>query len=91
MGREGDAMECFGGGWPIPEDPKDVWEVLDPFLNGVLGWGKTVEVLAKDVRRGSMGLHGLVANLERYVKEYGLMGSLFEGKFRILFEAISIA
>lgn len=85
-------MDCFAPeSWPSPPNARDAWEVLDPVLNNVLGWGRTAADIARDVRRGPMGLDGLMGLVERFVREYGLSGGLLEGKFRVLFEAISIA
>lgn len=90
-GAKGDMMARFEGEWPVPDDPKEAWEHFDPFLNAVFGWGRTAEEVAKDVRRGTKGMDGLVAGLEHCVVEYKIAGGLLEGKMAALFRAVHIA
>lgn len=90
-GAEGDMMARFRDGWPVPDDPRDAWESFDPFLNAMLGWGRTAEEVARDVRRGAMGMDGLVVGLEHCVVEYKTGGGLLETKMSTLFKAVEIA
>lgn len=84
-------MAPFGQKWPVPEKKSEAYECLDPLLNRALGYGKSAEQLAKDVKRGMMGLHGLLALVEHFVAVYEVPGELLEGKFSVLFEAVRIA
>lgn len=86
-----DKMACFSQHWPVPDHADEAWEVLDPILNGVLGWGRTADDVAHDIRRGVMGLDGLLAMVEHFVMGYGIRGSLLEGKMDILFKGVQIA
>lgn len=90
-GVETDAMARFGDEWPVPDEPSEAWDCLDPFMNAVLGWGKTVEDLARDVRRGKMGMAGLLEIVEYFVTAYGIPGVLLEGKMARIFKAVEIA
>ena len=42
-----------------PEDPADAWEFLDCRLNGLLGYGISVNKLAEQVRHRPLGVKGL--------------------------------
>lgn len=84
-------MARFGREWPVPDERSEAWECLDPFLNVALGWGKPVEDVAREVRRGTMGMDGLVDILEHFVVRYGILGVVLEGKMERLFEAVGIA
>lgn len=84
-------MASFGQDWPVPETRDEAWECLDPILNRVMGYGVSAESLAKDLRRGWLGMDGFLAMLDHFVTSYGVAGELLQGKVTLLFEAISIA
>lgn len=49
-----DVLARFTGKVPLVERDK-AWQVLDPMLNNVMGWGASVEKVAGMIRRGSKG------------------------------------
>jgi hypothetical protein len=79
-----DALAAFSGDPSRKVDPAmgpdELWEsVLNSMLKRQLGWGNTAES-ADIVRRGEMGLNGLVKFVEYFVVERGVDANLFEGK-----------
>lgn len=78
-------------GWPEVDDPSEAWEALDPVLNRLLGYGKTAEKLAEEVRRGPKGLDGVLELIQHFVATFdSVTGKLLEGKISKLLEAIQI-
>ena len=73
-----------------PEDPADAWEFLDCRLNGLLGYGISVNKLAEQVRHGPLGVKGLAQYIQGFVVDYGIEGALLEGKIGVLLKAISL-
>jgi hypothetical protein len=71
-----------------PNDPSEAWEYLDPALNRLLGYGSSVEDIIQRMQRGPLGVAGLSCLICRFVVQYGIAGSLLEGKLNILFSAI---
>lgn len=65
------------------------WQVLDPMLNGICGWGASVEQVAGLIRRGPKGMEGLVEYVEHFVVAYRIAGGLLEGKCAILVKAMN--
>ena len=80
------AQVVLGGG---PNDPADAWEFLDRRLNGLLGYGASVDEVAVRVRRGPLGVKGLAGYIRRFVVDCNIAGVLLEGKIGILLKAIS--
>ncbi|KAI0309878.1 hypothetical protein OF83DRAFT_1179123 [Amylostereum chailletii] len=73
--RETDQLAEFVAIPDIDIDPREAWETLDPILNRLLGYGATVEDVAKLVRRGDMGVAGLRRYIEHFVvKALGPLG-----------------
>lgn len=62
-------------------DSAEAWEVLDPALNRLFGYGATVESVASIVRRGDSGMLGVHRIIKAFVDDYeGIGGALLEGK-----------
>ena len=81
------AQVVLGGG---PDDPADAWEFLDHRLNGLLGYGVSVNEVARRVRRRPLGVKGLAGYIQRFVVDYSIAGVLLEGKIGVLLKAISL-
>lgn len=64
----------------------DLWqEVLNDLLKHALGWG-TERPVRDVIRRGQLGVEGLVWLVDYFVGERGVAESLFEGKLGLLIE-----
>lgn len=70
------------------EDGQDAWEIADPALNRVIGFGKTVDEIAKIIRRGPLGMDGFCRWLRALVYELKVEESLLEGKVKRLIDAM---
>ncbi|TFY81793.1 hypothetical protein EWM64_g2219, partial [Hericium alpestre] len=66
----------------------DTWEILDPMLNRLVGYGATVEEVATRLRSGERGLIALHHYIEHCVVGNGVSGVLLEGKIEVLMAAI---
>ena len=77
----------MGGG---PDDAADTWEFLDRRLNGLLGYGVSVDEVAGLVRHGPYGVKCLAGYIQGFVVDYGIPGALLEGKVDILLKVISL-
>jgi hypothetical protein len=66
----------------------EVWETVNPFLDRLLGFGKSKEEIRLLLRRGEKGLRGLHGFLAYLVEEKGVGGPLLEGKINLLVETI---
>ncbi|KAF6750124.1 hypothetical protein DFP72DRAFT_851817 [Ephemerocybe angulata] len=67
---------------------EDIWEdILNNTLKHGLGWGGNVDVDGV-LRRGKLGVEGLLAFVEYFVKQRGVSESLFEGKLSLLMEGM---
>ena len=66
----------------------DAWEMADRALNGVIGYGKTVEEIATIIRRGPLGMDGLCRWLKILVSELQVDEVLLEGKIKRLIDAM---
>ena len=66
----------------------DAWEMADRALNGVIGYCKTVEEIAKIIRRGLLGMDGLCRWLKLLVSELQIDEVLLEGKVKRLIDAM---
>jgi len=69
-------------------DDNEVWEVVNPSLDRLLGFGRSKINVRALLRRGQQGLSGLHGFLEYLVKERGVGGALLEGKINLLLDAI---
>jgi len=68
-------------------DADGLWEeVLNSFLKGALGWG-TEETMDGVVRRGVMGMSGILRFAQYFIEERGVNEILFEGKLSHLLNA----
>ena len=81
------AQVVLGGG---PNDPADAWEFLDRRLNGLLGYGISVNEVARCMRCGPLGVKGLAGYIRGFVINYSIAGVLLEGKISVLLKAISL-
>jgi hypothetical protein len=73
-----------------PDDPSEAWEYLNPMLNRLLGYGSSLEDIARRVRRGPLGIEGLSQLIHKFVVGYGITGDLLEGKLEALLKAIEL-
>ena len=81
------AQVVLGGG---PNDPADTWEFLDCRLNGLLGYGVSVNKVARLMRHRPLGVKGLAGYIQGFVIDYSIAGVLLEGKIGVLLKAISL-
>ena len=70
-----------------PADPNQ-WELFDPPLNGLLGWGVSTEEISQIIRQGALGMHGFCNWLEVLLVEGEIPEELVEGKLGCLIEAM---
>lgn len=56
------------------------WEMADPMLNAILGKSVTDVTIADFIRRGVMGVNGLIDWMEALVNRLGVDVQLLEGK-----------
>ena len=71
----------------IPND--EVWEVVNPGLDRLLGFGRTLDDIQSIIRQGPLGVLGLLEYLTYLVEERGIGGGLIKGKVNVLIEAIN--
>lgn len=76
-------MQCLN----IPSD--EVWEVVNPGLDRLLGFGRTLDDIQSIIRQGPLGVLGLLEYLTYLVEERGIGGGLIKGKVNVLIEAIN--
>jgi hypothetical protein len=84
VGNSSDRLAAFGSAPELLNDPniesEDLWEEqLNGFMKENLGWG-TEENVADLVRRGKMGMDGVLNFTRYFVEKRGVSVSLFEGK-----------
>ncbi|KAG6825754.1 hypothetical protein H0H92_002534 [Tricholoma furcatifolium] len=93
-GLPGEPLSIFG------QDPRsfdnlhtpseDLWEtIINPTLKSVLGWGGELN-LKSIIRRGAMGMDGLLTFIQYFVDVRDVPQSLVEGKLTILMEALRL-
>jgi hypothetical protein len=68
----------------------ELWEKLDPMLNKTIGYDASIEEISSRIRRGPLGLDGLVEFLLWFVENRGLKVELIEGKVERLLDAIEL-
>lgn len=84
----------------FPQDPlamdipnlhaDELWEeIINPFLKGVLGWGREMDA-NKVLRRGKHGVDGVLQFMRYFVEVRGVSEALFEGKLSGLVEAMEL-
>ena len=66
----------------------EVWEVINPGLDRLLGFGRPRNEIQSIIRRGPNGIDGFCNYLEYLIAEKGLKGGLIEGKVSALIDAI---
>ncbi|KAL1658019.1 hypothetical protein GGF50DRAFT_68089, partial [Schizophyllum commune] len=92
LSANGDKLHEFVSGDFTVNSPAEAWEVLDPALNRIFGYGTTAESAAAIIRRGDYGMSGVVRIMEIFVENYeGIDGALLEGKIQCMVEAIEHA
>jgi hypothetical protein len=93
VGQQGDEIAAYGKVSAmaqclnIPND--EVWEVVNPGLDRLLGFGRALDDIQSIVRRGPLGVLGLLEYLTYLVEEKGVDGGLIEGKINVLIDAIN--
>lgn len=73
-----------------PEDPSEAWEHLDRALNRLLGFGVEIEEIAQRIRRGPLGMEGLIEYIHRFIVDHSISGDLLEGKLERLLKALDL-
>jgi hypothetical protein len=91
-GTEIDALGPCLVGTPLLEleAGQDAWKMVDHALNGVIGYGKTVEEIVQIIRRGPRGMDGLCKWLRILVSELQVDEVLLEGKIKCLISAMVV-
>lgn len=89
-GVDGDILAQFAVEPPVL-NAEDAWEILDPKLNLILGYGTTPTQVVESLRRGRKGIEGLLTYIEGFVWKSGVVGALLEGKMTTLTEAMKLA
>jgi hypothetical protein len=84
--QKGAAFNCDPSTIACTDD--DCWEIIDPILNRVLGYGITLETVADDICRGEISVLALSRFFRYFVTEKGIKGGLLEGKIAILTAAL---
>ena len=93
IGQQGDEIAAYGKASAmaqclnIPND--EVWEVVNPGLDRLLCFGRALDDIQSIIRRGPLGVLGLLEYLTYLVEERGIGGGLIEGKVNVLIEAIN--
>ena len=82
-GRDNAEVHCAG----ILNNNK-IWENINPGLDRLLGFGKSMNDIRSLIRRGPKGIDGFCKYLEYLIAEKGLNGGLIEGKVLVLIDAI---
>jgi hypothetical protein len=84
-----DALAAYSGHPRLElENGDDPWEMVDRALNRTLGYGKTVPEIALIIRRGPLGIDGMVNWLHRAVFDLKIDEALLENKVRRVIEAM---
>ncbi|EIW81501.1 hypothetical protein CONPUDRAFT_55848, partial [Coniophora puteana RWD-64-598 SS2] len=73
-----------------PACKKDAWELLDPILNNLVGYGTSAAEFAMHLRRGRLGMDGLVDWLNAEVTAWEIGGSVLEGKIGVMVGAMKL-
>jgi len=81
-GRANAEAHCAG------VDNDEVWEIINPALDRLLGFGRPINEIQSIIRRGPKGINGFCEYLEYLITEKGLKGGLIEGKVSVLIDAI---
>lgn len=88
---EYDKLAIFSGNPAIHDNPSlkgdELWEVVNPLLKEVLGWGMEGD-MDDIIRRGKNGLDGLANFVKHFVVKRGVSLGLFEGKLSYLLSKI---
>ncbi len=70
------------------DDEDDPWEGVDRALNRTIGYGQTNAQISAIIRRGPLGMDGLVSWLEKCISDLGINEGLLEGKIGRLVDAM---
>ena len=82
-GRDNAEVHCAG---ILNND--EIWENINPGLDRLLGFGKSMNDIQSLIWRGPKGIDGFCKYLEYLIAEKGLNGGLIEGKVSVLIDAI---
>ncbi|KAF7798238.1 hypothetical protein EIP86_009455, partial [Pleurotus ostreatoroseus] len=90
MGIPHDTLAGFSVPPMFPTDGEydSEWEYVDRSLNVLLGYGLTDEEIAQSIRRGPMGMDGLIQWFEHAMDWPGVTLALLEGKIERLCRAL---
>jgi hypothetical protein len=67
----------------------DHWEMFDPILNNLVGWGKLREEIKQLIHRGPLGMEGFCSWVETLLVEGGIAEALLMGKLLWLIQAMN--
>ena len=93
IAEEGDEISMYAGranaeAHCIGVDDEEVWEIINPALDRLLGFGRPMNEIQSIIRRGPKGIDGFCEYLQYLIAEKGLKGGLIEGKVSVLIDAI---
>jgi hypothetical protein len=66
----------------------DQWEVFDPLLNGLVGWGISTEEISQIIHPGPLGMDGFCDWIEVLLTEGNISEVLLKGKILCLIEVM---
>ncbi|KAJ7181372.1 hypothetical protein C8R43DRAFT_1101284 [Mycena crocata] len=88
-----DALAAFAGdpaGYVAADLPAvAIYEELNPIFHSVLGYSMSVEQTAEIMRRGRLGLDGLVNLLKYFIEQRGVREQDFDAKIRQVLNALT--
>ena len=68
---------------------EEAWEVMDPALNSVFGYGAQAAGVAEHIRSGQWGVESVRNNLFDFISSWSsIIGELLEGKAIIFLKAM---
>jgi len=93
LGKEGDEISSFSVeramGECMGRDKDVIWELINPDLDRLLGFGRPAGEIQSLLRRGNMGMTGFRGYLTHLIEEGGVEGVMLEGKVERLIDAIN--
>jgi hypothetical protein len=93
LGKEGDKISSFSieraMGECMGRDKDVIWELINPDLDQLLGFGRPASKIQSLLCCGNMGMTGFWGYLTHLIKEGGVEGVMLEGKVERLIDAIN--
>ncbi|KAJ7706488.1 hypothetical protein B0H16DRAFT_1826242 [Mycena metata] len=90
---DSDVLATFGGDPAQVVDAKvpaiEIYEHLNPLFHAALGWSMSVEDTAQMLRRGQLGLDGLLRFITYFVTQRGVREQDFAAKIQQILDAIN--